>query len=156
MFCGTGKSLVMITYVTDRLDQFPYSVFVFPSLSLITQFKNDYLKNIPNVLSVSSEDESTTDKVVIKNFIESHEQKIICVTYQSLHTLMDVSCDPDIMMFDEGHHAVESYVSDVINKIECKKVFMTATPPDDELGCVVYEYTHHDGVIDGKLNDFNN
>ena len=34
---------------------------------------------------------------------------------------------------------------------------MTATPPDDdELDRpIVYEYTHHDGVIEGKLNDFN-
>jgi len=157
MFCGTGKSLVMITYVTDRLDQFPYSVFVFPSLSLITQFRNDYIKDVDvPYLSVSSECESTTDKVIIKKFIELHEQKIICVTYQSLHTLMEVSCDPDIMIFDEAHHAVESYVSDVISGIDCKKVFMTATPPDDdELGPIVYSYTHHDGVIEGKLNDFN-
>ena len=155
MFCGTGKSLVMFTYVTDRLEQFPYSVFVFPSLALITQFQDDYLKNIPNVLSVSSEPGSTTDQVIIKNFIELHEQKIICVTYQSLQTLMEVSPCPDVMMFDEAHHAVESYVSGTINDIDCKKVFLTATPPDDELGPIVYEYMHHDGVIQGKLNDFN-
>jgi superfamily II DNA or RNA helicase len=156
MFCGTGKSRIMLRYVTDRLEQFPYAVFVFPSLALITQFQDDYLKNIPNVLSVSSEHGSTTDQVIIKNFIESHEQKIICVTYQSLQTWNEVSPYPDIMMFDEAHHAVESYVSDIISDIECKKVFMTATPPDDdELGPIVYEYTHHDGVIEGNLNDFN-
>jgi len=156
MFCGTGKSLVMKTYVTDRLDKFPYSVFVFPSRSLISQFQDDYLKNIPNVLFISDQPGHTTDKVIIKKFIESHEQKIICVTYQSLHTWNEVSCDPDIMMFDEAHHVIESYVFELINNINCKKVFFTATPPDnDELGPIVYEYTHHDGVIEGKLNDFN-
>ena len=69
MFCGTGKSIVMFKYVTDRPNQYPYSVFVFPSLSLITQFRDDYLKDTLFVLTVSSECESTTDKVVIKNFI---------------------------------------------------------------------------------------
>ena len=156
MFCGTGKSLVMKTYVTDRPEQFPYSVFVFPSRSLISQFQDDYLKNIPNVLFISDQPGHTTDKVIIKKFIESHEQKIICVTYQSLHTWNEVSSDPDIMMFDEAHHAIESYVFELINNIKCKKVFFTATPPDDdELGPIVYEYMHHDGVIEDNLNDFN-
>jgi superfamily II DNA or RNA helicase len=43
MFCGTGKTIVMLRYTLDG--DFNFSVFVFPSIALITQFNQQYLKN---------------------------------------------------------------------------------------------------------------
>jgi superfamily II DNA or RNA helicase len=157
MFCGTGKSLVMFKYVIDR-PEIKYAVFVFPSLALITQFRKDYIKKFKvkrPFLCVSSEDESTTNSDEIETFLENDE-KIVCVTYQSFHTLMDVSEEPDIIMFDEAHHAKDIYIES-----ECKKVYFTATPigsmddEDSEYGPIVFEYSHHEGVVEEKLNDFN-
>ena len=47
MFCGTGKSLVMITTILS-LDS-KTSVVVFPSLVLINQFINDARYNKPTI-----------------------------------------------------------------------------------------------------------
>ena len=41
-FCGTGKSIVM--YKGNAFQNHELLVYVFPSLSLIDQFKTDYLK----------------------------------------------------------------------------------------------------------------
>ena len=88
MFCGTGKSLLMRK--CKIIDGKNLVVFVFPTLSLIDQFYNDYFdgdKN--NILRISSENESTTDPDVIKSFLSLDINKIICVTYQSFNTLLD-------------------------------------------------------------------
>ena len=67
MFCGSGKSLIMKNVVAHF--NLKLSVFVFPSLSLIEQFYDDYLENSKDVLKISSaDDESTTDVEKIKKF----------------------------------------------------------------------------------------
>lgn len=43
MFCGTGKTTIMLYYVL--IENYKFSVFVFPSIALITQFNKDYLQN---------------------------------------------------------------------------------------------------------------
>ena len=52
MFCGSGKSLIMKTVVKHFNEKL--SVFVFPSLSLIDQFYDDYLEKSKEVLKISS------------------------------------------------------------------------------------------------------
>lgn len=83
MFCGTGKSLLM------RQCKFAQHknllVYVFPSLSLIDQFCNDYFIKFRNncPFKISSDNESTTDSNKIRTELKKKGNKIICVTYQS-------------------------------------------------------------------------
>jgi superfamily II DNA or RNA helicase len=86
MFCGSGKSLLMRKCKIVQNQNLV--VYVFPSLSLIDQFYNDYLDG-EIALKISSENESTTNPDVIKYFLHKTENKIICVTYQSFNTLID-------------------------------------------------------------------
>jgi len=132
MFCGTGKSLVMrrCTIIQDM----PLIVYVFPSLSLISQFYYDYLQpgntkidlkdqaNSNNhILNISSESitqvnsnnhilniQATTDHTIIKMFLimDTPYTKYILVTYQSYETLINNlnGIHPDSIIFDEAHH----------------------------------------------------
>ena len=80
MFCGTGKSLIMrrCKSAEDR----NLVVYVFPSLSLITQFGAEYLRDFPNEtrLNISSEPGATTDAAVLRGFLAHPADKIICIT----------------------------------------------------------------------------
>jgi superfamily II DNA or RNA helicase len=112
MFCGTGKSLLMRKCLIIQNKNLV--VYVFPSLSLIDQFNTDYLYDIPvkNILKISSETESTTDAIQITKFLSKKKNKIICITYQNLKTLLDSlnGHKNDVCIFDEAHHAVgETY-----------------------------------------------
>jgi hypothetical protein len=109
MFCGTGKSLIMRN--CKIIQNKKLVVFVFPTLSLITQFTTDYLKDLPkeNILKISSNIDSTTDKTEILSFLSKNRpSKIICITYQSFKTLLDNlgEIKIDVCIFDEAHHAV--------------------------------------------------
>ena len=75
MFCGSGKSLIMSNIVSHLNNDL--SVFVFPSLSLIDQFYTDYIhtNNKPNVLRISSDENSTTNPQKIMIFIKKTPKK---------------------------------------------------------------------------------
>jgi len=167
MFCGSGKSRVMLTYALKHTG---FKVFVFPSLALISQFRSDYLEN-PEwcvnqpTFSVCSDDISTTDEHKIREFVSSAENKIVCVTYQSFEKFINIldGDEPDLILFDEAHHVIENSVAHIIFGLESRKIYFTATPrsnseysmeEDGDCGPTVYSYTHHDGVIDDVLNDF--
>ena len=112
MFCGTGKSLLMRNCKTTN--NINLLVYVFPSLSLITQFNNDYLHDFPaeNMLSICSENGSTTEPNTIRQFLSKTENKLICITYQSFKTLIDnlEGNKINVCIYDEAHHAVgETY-----------------------------------------------
>ena len=80
-FCGTGKSLVMCQ--GKAFQNHELLVYVFPSLSLIDQFKR-YLKS--EILVISSDEDSTRDEKIIKKYMKK-KKKIVCITYQSFHLL---------------------------------------------------------------------
>ncbi len=172
MFCGSGKSVIMhevVKYLKPNL-----SVFVFPSLSLIDQFYSSYLDKTPNILRISSDNDSTTDPYVITEFLnDKFPIKIICITYQSFNTLLDNLQDRkiDICCFDEAHNAIgNTYQNAIFNndlKIS-KSVFFTATPKNANgitmynknephksmCGNLVYEYSYLQGTMEGYLNPF--
>jgi superfamily II DNA or RNA helicase len=172
MFCGTGKSLLMRYCKVVKKQKL--CVFVFPSLSLIDQFTNDYLNDFPqeNLLKISSELESTTDPKEIIKFLKRKKNKIICITYQSYKTLLDNLGETNInvCIFDEAHHAVgETYQKLIFENELCEKqIFFTATPKNangiimydrEQLdagmcGKLVYDYTYLDGVNEDYLNPF--
>ncbi len=174
MFCGTGKSLLMrrcrIAQNCNLL------VYVFPSLSLIEQFYNDYLNDIDNelILRISSDTESssTTNYETIQNFLSKNCNKIVCVTYQSYKTLIDNlnGILIDTCIYDEAHHAVgQTYQKLIFENSFCKKqIFFTATPKnangiimydrmkleENMCGKLVYDYSYLRGVFEDYLNPF--
>ena len=174
MFCGTGKSLLMRDCKTAQ--RLPLSVYVFPTLSLIKQFYEEYLEipNEPNnhILKISSEQASTTDPDVIQQFLRKSFNKIICVTYQSYKTLLENLGTHiiDLCIFDEAHHAVGEIYQTLIfeNTICAKQLFFTATPknangiimydrehPETNMcGNLIYKYSYYDGLLEGYLNPF--
>ena len=145
MFCGTGKTRIMVELVITQGSTL--NVFVFPSLALIRQFLGDYLtpENCPDelkkhkMINISSEQitdiESTTDHIKIQKFINKKGKKIVCVTYQSLSVLLDNLCGHtiDVCLFDEAHRTVSIenkkliYDEPYLSKYK-KRVFFTATP----------------------------
>jgi superfamily II DNA or RNA helicase/predicted ABC-type ATPase len=165
MFCGTGKSKLMLeTHINKDKELI---VYVFPSLALIEQFYNDYLTDA-NVLRISSEKDSTTDPQVIKKFL-TKKKKIICVTYNSFKTLIDNLNGHKIQVchYDEAHHAVGETYQRLIFDNDCEKqIFYTATPknangiimydsdkPETGMcGKMVYDYSYLSGVNEGYLN----
>ena len=182
MFCGTGKSRVIREVVLNQKKDL--SIIVFPSLALIRQFTNNYLQNIQSkeshkILNISSEilDDftSTRDPLEIKQFLKLEKQKIICITYQSLKTLVSNLENTVIGLacFDEAHRTTSDGVKELIyntDKYE-KQVFFTATPinqngitmferDEDEIGkygdCgkLASEYTYLQGLRDGILSLF--
>ncbi len=175
MFCGTGKSQLM-RYCRSAQNK-NLVVYVLPSLSLIKQFYTEYFlekKDFPleNILRISSEEGSTTDKKDIVEFLKKKENKVICVTYQSFETLILSLGDSkiNVCIFDEAHHAVgKIYQSLIFETDVCEKqIFFTATPKNangvimydkDNLdsgmcGKLVYEYSYFKGVMEGYLNPF--
>ena len=173
MFCGTGKSLLMRKCKSVQNQKLV--VYVFPSLSLIDQFCNDYFVNVgfDSPFKISSENDSTTDSALIKAELKKKKNKIICVTYQSYNTLLDNlgSTKIDVCIYDEAHHAVgETYQKLIFEQEESvvKQIFFTATPKNangivmydrDNLdagmcGKLVYDYSYLQGLRDGYLNPF--
>ena len=173
MFCGSGKSLIMKNVIAHF--NLKLSVFVFPSLSLIEQFYDDYMENSKDILKISSaDDESTTDVGKIKKFLlKKITNKVICITYQSFHLLLGNLQDNkiDICCFDEAHHAVGNTYQKLIfndNNIISKQIFFTATPknangivmydknePSKSMcGKLVYDYSYFRGMTEGYLNPF--
>jgi len=155
MFCGTGKTRIMIELIITQ--EKTLNVIVFPNLALIRQFLNDYIINekCPSELkkykhiNVSSEQitdtESTTDPTSIQKFIKQTGKKIVCVTYQSLGVLLDNLCENviDICLFDEAHRttSIENkkliYDEPYLSKY-AKRIFFTATPVNKN-GVVMYD-----------------
>jgi len=186
MFCGSGKSLIMSNVVAHLNNDL--SVFVFPSLSLIDQFYTDYIntreeETTPNVLRISSDENSTTNPKQIMIFLKKNTKKIICTTYQSLNILLKNLGGHKIGVccFDEAHHSVgktyQKYIFDpnYMNGCMKKQIFFTATPNnangiimqgyikttdiltpknDNNCGKLTYDYSYKRGVEEGYLNKF--
>ena len=172
MFCGTGKSLLM-RYCAFVQNQ-NLLVYVFPTLSLLDQFCNDYFEPHCCPFKISSDDGATTDDTSIQRKLQKPGNKIICVTYQSYQTLLNNLGTTKInaCVYDEAHHAVAETYQELIfangpNTCE-KQLFFTATPKNDNgiimynwdtitpdmCGKLVYDYSYLRGLNDNYLNPF--
>lgn len=112
MFCGTGKTKIMVE--GDINKEKNLILYVFPSLQLIEQFDGDYLSKVDPNLKIrvcsDSDDISNTNIEAIVAFLnlEIDELKYVLTTYQSLNTCyeaMDLAnVVADVTHFDEAHH----------------------------------------------------
>jgi len=157
LFCACGKSRIAFSKILDV----DFSVLVFPSIALVTQFNRDYLLNPKwedltdkyKIMSICSKDELkddlehnviyTTDNDKISKFLEKQEKQekqIITVTYQSLQTfitsLKEVSVLVELMIFDEAHHIIGNKCQKIVfdkylSNYVDKMLFLTATPKND-------------------------
>ena len=172
MFCGTGKSLLM-RYCAFVQNQ-NLLVYVFPTLSLLDQFCNDYFEPHCYPFKISSDDGATTDDLSIQRELQKPGNKIICVTYQSYQTLLNNlgTTKINVCVYDEAHHTVAETYQELIfangpNTCE-KQLFFTATPKNDNgiimynwdtitpdmCGKLVYDYSYLRGLNDNYLNPF--
>ena len=156
MFCGTGKSLLM--RYGKSFQNHSLIVYVFPSLSLINQFENDYLQDIASpLLIVSSDEDGTTNEEEIQTFLQQPENKILCITYQSFHLIKDVEIP--MCVLDEAHHVTsETYQPLFLENSNIQNMCLfTATPKEMkgvDYGEMIYEYSYLRGVAEGYLNPF--
>ena len=191
-FCGIGKSRAMYKTIFDT--HYQIYAFVFPSLGLVEQFVNDYINDTKYGFGIMNEVdydvsvicstkeikkkkldiECTTVKPDISNLLDSDNKKIICVTYQSLHTLNSVleekNMKIDLAIFDEAHNSIGDKIHKYIYndpQYICG-VFFTATPKNNKnitmfdretnkesmCGERIANITYLDGLFHGHLNDF--
>jgi superfamily II DNA or RNA helicase/ubiquinone/menaquinone biosynthesis C-methylase UbiE len=163
MATGTGKTRVFIDLLQPQEDfDFNKIIFVFPSLPLISQCKNDYIDkyNIPNVYYICSENRkdyySVNDPFV--NQIYQMDEYLIITTYQSLPTLLDnlhEEIPADCIMFDEAHHEQAYKCQEAISKNSHKfinKLSGSATLGASNDPC--FQYTFTDAVRDKICKDY--
>jgi superfamily II DNA or RNA helicase len=165
MFCGTGKTRVLVKQLTSNKNNL--SVIVFPSISLITQFNQDYvlkhnwkeLFDKYKILSICSKNEKpdeitnkkinyTTSQESIYKFILENDKKLISITYQSLNNFVEIfnslNLTIDLLIFDEAHHIIGNEIQKIVfespeftNKVK-HILYSTATPKNDN-GIIMYD-----------------
>lgn len=162
--CGLGKALLSILIVKKL--EFKSIIIGVPNNYLQQQIRKEILKIFPNksdILLVGSDiidkdNKSTTDKEVIKLFINNNETKFIITTYHSCHLLVNINKKFDFKIGDEAHHLVGLEKENGFNsfhKIESvKSLFMTATEKIIEVKKDNKKiYSMDDEVIFGKFID---
>lgn len=126
MFCGTGKTLIVFRLMMELKHNL--AVIVFPSISLITQFNEDYIRQTEyvmfNYITICSKDELnngmpyTTDIKEVETFLKSDYKKIIMCTYQSMKVLSvalhNTKVKVNMMIYDEAHHVVGDVYQDLV------------------------------------------
>jgi superfamily II DNA or RNA helicase len=174
MFCGTGKTRIFLRLALDGAE--PLTLIVFPRIALVAQFKRDYFENAEwadaladlSCIYICSEDESTTDRGTIEEFLLADApKKVACITYQSLpllaELLEDLEMDIDLAIYDEAHHceAEQTYGILTGGLSMGRSYYFTATPTDvmeadeDEVfGSILFSYTHREAVEDDICNEF--
>ena len=157
MFCGSGKSYIIYDCLIKYAKEL--SVVVVPSINLITQFNKDYLLTSTiefHHLTVCSKNELskdlqfTTNEDDILEFLDNDSYKIILITYQSLHLLINViienEIEIDLICFDEAHHVISNNMKELLFEEDCsfidtycnKALFFTATPKNSN-NIMMYE-----------------
>lgn len=162
--CGLGKALLSIL-ITNRLN-FKLIVIGVPGNNLQKQMSNEILKMFPNKNNIlfvgGDEDESTTDKTQIMQFLNNKfnsQPKFVITTYHSCHLLVDNDIMFEFKIGDEAHHLVgiekeESKGFRLFHKINSSKtLFMTATEKTIETRTNKVIYSMEDENIFGKYID---
>ena len=170
MCTGSGKTRVILKIPHEM--NWEKTIYIFPTLSLVDQFKHDYIikYNIPNVIFVCSLKETKTEHILDYHeyITDNHEliRKInidsytVITTYASLEKVLKCvkknkqSCN---LIFDEAHHEKGENcqkILDQYNEIIDNQVLASATFDETEKDELCYNYTYSDAVDDGICRDF--
>ncbi len=171
IWCGGGKTRIIVFSILE--DGKILNIIVFPSLGLINQFNNDYILSKEfrllfkdyNCLSVCSESENklkkplidsskfpnikyTTDKKIVKNYLNKKGKKLFTVTYQSLDMFMNIIVQTKTkinrLYYDEAHHILGSNIQNIVfknddlNGLVEKTEYYTATP-ENRNGIIMFD-----------------
>jgi superfamily II DNA or RNA helicase/ferric iron reductase protein FhuF len=154
MATGSGKTRVLLSLPSSM--KYKRIIYVFPTLGLIRQFKDDYLNEFthifPKYVEASSDSSLTDDELK-----EELSRKTYCVitTYLSLPKVLQFANDVDCTLFDEGHHynAPECHKSMTEHKEKIKTVIRaSATLNESDTPCFTYPF--HQAVKDGVCRDY--
>jgi superfamily II DNA or RNA helicase len=150
MATGTGKTFTCLEYIRQNL-----LVLREPKILIVTNLRNladqtcstfvDELGD--NVLLISQD--GTTDS----NRIKKSREKIHISTYNSMEIPLSV-CKYDMVVFDESHHSGSDNRKNIIDKIDSKILYMTATEREATQAELIAKYSIGDGIRDGFLSDY--
>jgi ribosomal protein S18 len=149
MCCGSGKSDIVLSYITENIDSFNKICIFVPTILLMEQFAN-VARDRYNLEPVCI---GTGHITTIEDIEES--QLFICV-YNSAELLQDESFD--IIFIDEGHHLRvpeeidlnEFPLKKIILSIDTKvRVYLSATIDDSD-----YSYGIRDAINDKIISEY--
>lgn len=167
MACGTGKTKTSYWIHKEIHIKPKLTVVVVPYLEILKQFfqvwssmmYTDKSKYHVGIVASCRKDFVMTAYntyeylITLKNyddFLKVKTPKIIMVTYTGFKKLKTWNVEPDMVIYDEAHHATSKYLN-----ISGIKLFLTATPkfiPSSEL--VIDVYHLEKAIADNYLTDY--
>ena len=170
MCTGSGKTRVILKIPGEM--EWERVVYIFPTLSLVNQMKEDYIKKceISGVIFVCSLKEKNKDILVdtheyitddkdLTNKLKSNNYTIV-TTYASLEKVLKCvkknkqDCN---LIFDEAHHESADNCQEILKNYSEQidnQVLATATFDEKEQDEVCFNYSYSDAVDDGNCRDF--
>jgi superfamily II DNA or RNA helicase len=153
---GSGKTRVIIRL--PSLLQTRKNVFIFPTLSLIAQFRADYLQQFRVFFGDAWQEVSSRPEGISDQQLDLELQKdeyCLVTTYASLPKLLDRAVEVDALIFDEAHHVdgpkCEEAIQRNLHKIKTQ-FRASATLNQDENPCFTYSFA--EAVRDGRCRDY--
>ena len=154
MATGSGKTRVLLALPSAMTHS--RIVYVFPTLGLIRQFKDDYLDEFTHIFPryvEASSNSSLTDSALKK--VLSRKTYCVITTYDSLPKVLQFAINVDCVLFDEAHHAdapqCQQSMSEYEAKIKCV-IRASATLNESDTPCFTYPF--HQAVKDGVCRDY--
>lgn len=154
MATGSGKTRVILSLPSAM--KHTRVIYVFPTLGLIEQFKDDYLDEFSHIFPHYIEASSTSSITDVELTAElSHETYCIITTYASLPKVLQFATNVDNVIFDEAHHAdapqCQQCMTEHESKIKCV-IHASATLNESDTPCFTYPF--HQAVKDGVCRDY--
>ena len=151
MATGSGKTRVLLAAPASKR-----VVYVFPTLVLIGQFKDDYLDEFidifPHYVEASSKN-PLTDSRLKKEL--SRKKFCVITTYDSLPKVLLLATNVDCVLFDEAHHADAPNCAQCMKDHESKiKRVIRASATLNETDTPCFTYPFHQAVKDGVCRDY--
>lgn len=163
MACGTGKTLVVKTFVFEHGPGL--TIIVFPRLALIEQYTRCYTnaadRGVIKYITVGSIGYSATaNRNTIRRLVnlghENQEHVVILTTYISIVPLATTleGYEVDQIIYDESHHTNTELQDDAFSILDPKRSFyFTATPVSNHLN-IIYKYSYEQALADEISREF--
>ena len=154
MATGSGKTRVLLSLPSSM--KHTRIIYVFPTLGLIRQFKDDYLDEFTHIFPQYVEASSNsylTDSDLKK--VLSRKTYCIITTYDSLPKVLQFAINVDCVLFDEAHHADAPQCHQCMTQNDAKiKCVIRASATLNESDTPCFTYPFHQAVKDGVCRDY--